>query len=71
MSRRSLLALFLALCALLRPSGALPQTCIANVPHVDGQWRTLPYLMPINPISATLLHDGRILIVAGSRERRE
>src|SRR5262249_24147718 len=27
---------------------------------------TLPYLMPINPISATLLHDGRIPIVAGS-----
>jgi hypothetical protein len=66
MSRRSLFALSLALGVLLSPSGALPQTCIANVPHVDGQWRTLPYLMPINPISATLLHDGRILIVAGS-----
>ena len=27
---------------------------------------TVPYLMPINPISATLLHTGKILIVAGS-----
>jgi fibronectin type 3 domain-containing protein len=40
--------------------------CSADVPHTDGQWRTLPYLMPINPISGTLLHDGRLLIVAGS-----
>jgi hypothetical protein len=36
------------------------------VPHVTGTWVTLPYLMPINPISATLLHTGKILIVAGS-----
>jgi hypothetical protein len=27
---------------------------------------TQPYLMPINAISATLLHTGKILIVAGS-----
>jgi fibronectin type 3 domain-containing protein len=40
--------------------------CVANVPHAEGEWRTLPYLMPINPISATLLHDGRVLIVSGS-----
>ncbi|HKO14115.1 MAG TPA: galactose oxidase-like domain-containing protein [Acidobacteriaceae bacterium] len=26
----------------------------------------MPYLMPINPISATLLHTGKVLIVAGS-----
>jgi PKD repeat protein len=26
----------------------------------------LPYLMPINPINATLLHTGKVLIVAGS-----
>ena len=42
------------------------QTCPANVPHIDGVWKTLPYLMPINPISATLLSNGRILIVSGS-----
>src|SRR5262245_42510608 len=48
------------------PAPARAQTCAANVPHVTGTWVTLPYLMPINPISATLLHTGKILIVAGS-----
>jgi hypothetical protein len=42
------------------------QTCPVNTPHIQGVWRTLPYLMPINPISATLLHTGKVLIVAGS-----
>src|SRR5262245_232900 len=40
--------------------------CLDNVPHTQGTWETLPYQMPINPISATMLRDGRILIVAGS-----
>ena len=31
-----------------------------------GQWRTLPYLMPINPVHLALLHTGEILVVAGS-----
>jgi hypothetical protein len=42
------------------------QSCAANVPHVTGTWVVLPYQMPINPISATLLPTGRVLIVAGS-----
>ena len=46
------------------PSAA--QTCPVNTPHIQGVWRTLPYLMPINPISATLMHTGKVLIVAGS-----
>ena len=41
------------------PSAAKAQTCDSNVPHVTGQWTTLPYQMPINPIKATLLHTGR------------
>ncbi len=32
----------------------------------DGSWETLPYLMPINPIHVNLMHDGQILVVAGS-----
>ena len=48
------------------PSAVVAQTCPSNVPHLQGVWRTLPYLAPINPISATLLNTGRILIVAGS-----
>ena len=41
-------------------------SCAANVPHVTGTWVTLPYLMPVNPVSATLLQTGQILIIAGS-----
>jgi hypothetical protein len=33
---------------------------------VTGQWVTLPYIMPINPIRLDLLHTGKLLIVAGS-----
>jgi hypothetical protein len=33
---------------------------------VHGQWSTLPYMMPINPIHVALLRNGRILVVAGS-----
>src|ERR1700741_4455179 len=51
---------------LASPRQATAQPCAANVPHTQGQWSTLPYLMSINPISATLMHDGRVLIVAGS-----
>src|SRR4051812_47259263 len=47
-------------------SAALAQTCPANVPHLTGTWATLPYGMPINPISATLLRTGKVLIIAGS-----
>src|SRR5262249_382621 len=63
-SSRSVLFLFLSV--FLGSPLARAQTCPANVPHVDGTWRTLPYLMPINPISATLLSNGRVLIVSGS-----
>jgi fibronectin type 3 domain-containing protein len=48
------------------PSATRAQTCATNVPHINGQWTTLAYQMPINPISATLLHTGKVLIVAGS-----
>ena len=33
---------------------------------VQGQWRTLPSLSPINPIHLALLNNGSVLIVAGS-----
>src|SRR5215831_12464748 len=67
MQRNALFALLvLAAGTLGLPAPARAQTCAANVPHVTGTWVTLPYLMPINPISATLLHTGKVLIVAGS-----
>jgi hypothetical protein len=34
--------------------------------NVIGRWDTLSYLMVINPIRAALMHNGKILIVAGS-----
>ena len=34
--------------------------------NVQGQWSTLPYLMPINPVHAALLSNGKVLVVAGS-----
>lgn len=34
--------------------------------NVTGQWSTMHYLMPINPIHVGLLRTGKILVVAGS-----
>ena len=34
--------------------------------NVQGQWSTLSGSMPINPIHTALLHNGKILVVAGS-----
>ncbi len=66
--RRSLIAflLFFAAGAASFPPQLGAQSCASNVPHVTGTWVTLPYQMPINPISATLMRDGKVLIVAGS-----
>ncbi len=33
---------------------------------VQGRWTTLPSLMPINPVHIALMHNGKVLIVAGS-----
>lgn len=33
---------------------------------VQGQWNTLAYKMPINPVHVALLSNGKILVVAGS-----
>src|ERR1700733_10153649 len=34
--------------------------------NVTGQWQTLPYTMPINPIHVVLLNTGNVLAVAGT-----
>src|SRR5258705_9829421 len=33
---------------------------------VQGQWRTVTPLMPINPVHIAVTHDGKVLIVSGS-----
>jgi hypothetical protein len=35
-------------------------------PQVAGQWTTLPYLMPINPIHVNMLRTGNILVTTGT-----
>jgi hypothetical protein len=39
---------------------------VRTAPATDGQWTTLPYLMPLNPIHMALLNNGKVLIIAGS-----
>jgi hypothetical protein len=31
-----------------------------------GQWQTLPYTMPINPVHVSLLYTGKVLVVSGT-----
>src|ERR1700690_1333644 len=38
----------------------------AGQANVTGQWSTASYTMPINPVHVTLLHNGKLLVVAGS-----
>src|SRR5262249_22648308 len=40
--------------------------CTIDQPHVSRLWVAQAYAMPINPIEASLLHTGEVLIVAGS-----
>jgi Domain of unknown function (DUF1929)/IPT/TIG domain len=42
-----------------------PSAAMAQV-NVQGQWNTLSYLMPINPIHVAMMHNGKVLLVAGS-----
>src|SRR5213594_5087671 len=43
----------------------LTTTSVAQ-PNVQGQWTTLSYSMPINPVHVALLHTGKVLVVSGS-----
>ncbi len=59
-SERCVCAVLGLLMILVCAAGAMAQA------NVKGQWSTLPYLMPINPIHAALLRNGKVLVVAGS-----
>jgi hypothetical protein len=52
----------LAAVGLLGPGVATPRAQAGLV----GQWRTLPYTMPINPVHIALLNTGMVLVVSGS-----
>jgi PKD repeat protein len=60
------LLLLAAVCEAALPALARGQACPVNIPHLNGQWVTVPHEMSINPISTTLLHTGKVLIVTGS-----
>src|SRR5437870_6221058 len=68
--------MFLALWALIGCGGGTSSTNSGPAPTQtasylgtaaqQGQWYTLPYTMPTNPVHAALLHTGKVLIVSGS-----
>lgn len=35
-------------------------------PDQHGRWDTLPYRMPVNPIHAAVMHNGKVLVPTGS-----
>jgi Glyoxal oxidase N-terminus. len=43
-------------------SARVPET----QPDQRGRWMTLPVAMPINPIHLALMHNGKVLVIAGS-----
>src|SRR6266702_667756 len=51
-------------------SSITPTPTPTPTPTTQGQWSTLPYTMPINPIHAALLNTGKVLVIAGSGNDR-
>ncbi len=58
-----LAALFLATALVALHDGGIGAQSTRSI---QGEWRTLPMKMPINPVHIALLHTGKVLIVAGS-----
>src|SRR4051812_9517989 len=61
--RRSVLSSSCLVLSLVCSMLAVFATAQANV---QGQWSTLSNSVPINPIHATLLTNGKVLVIAGS-----
>jgi hypothetical protein len=68
-ARNPIEAIVAMITALVSPN-AVAQT-VPSSPQLVGQWTTLPYLMPINPIHLNLLRTGNILVTAGSENDPE
>src|SRR5262249_37316485 len=62
-ARLSIAAKFLLACSLLSVCFCPPAK---GQTAAQGQWTTLPYSMPINPVHMVLTNDGKVLIVSGS-----
>jgi Domain of unknown function (DUF1929)/IPT/TIG domain/Glyoxal oxidase N-terminus len=65
MSCRASLRVIQTTLALLVALGAVVPSMWAQA-SVQGQWSTLNYTMTINPIHVALMHNGKILVTAGS-----
>ncbi|HWZ45765.1 MAG TPA: galactose oxidase-like domain-containing protein, partial [Candidatus Saccharimonadales bacterium] len=50
---------------LLAILASLPSMAVGQA-AAQGQWTTLPFLMPINPVHMALMNNGKVLIVSGS-----
>ena len=57
--------LFVAVCILFAILAPLTPSAMSQA-NVQGQWQTLPYTMPFNPVHAGLLNNRQVLIVTGS-----
>ena len=66
MRRLTFLLIIASVSVGLQQASVNAQICVANIPHLNGQWLRLSYDMPLNPVSATLLRTGQVLVVAGS-----
>ena len=60
----SFLVVMMVAIGLLGPWSSTPLA--QSGPGTIGQWQTLPFTMPINPIHMALLNTGKVLVVAGS-----
>jgi hypothetical protein len=59
-ARYFLPVLAMAICFAILPGLVCAQA------NAQGQWQTLPNLIPINPVHAALLRNGKVLVVSGS-----
>jgi hypothetical protein len=51
---------------IILPLAVLTVQRMSAAPGTQGEWNTLAYQMPINPIHLALMHTGKVLVVAGS-----
>ena len=65
MQRRAPLSSLKAVTLVLIALFILPLALTAQA-NLQGQWTTLPNLMPINPVHVSLLSTGKVLVVSGS-----
>ena len=63
MERGHRISILWASVALLALTFSLPSFAQANL---SGQWNTMQYQMPINPVHMSLMNNGKVLVASGS-----